>query len=291
MKLVCQTALHAYVLATRGARRRLLRRLSAEGRAPVCILFYHRVADRHPNAWTISNPNFIRQVRWLQRQADLVSLEEAQHRLRHGNPRLAVSITFDDGYAENCDLALPFLEQHKIPCTYFVSWDFVVTGRPFPHDAAAGIPLKPNTLKQLRQMANAGVEIGGHTRHHVDLGRIRDEAVIHDEVVQSARELSAEVGVPVRYFAFPYGQRHNLHADAITVAKAAGFRGVLTAVGAYNHPHVSHEAFLLQRIHGDPEFARLKNWITLDPRKLSAPPDDSDFMATEISRLPQELMT
>ena len=284
-------ALHAYVLATAAPRRRQLRLMCAKGRAPVCVLFYHRVADRHPNPWTISNRKFIHHVNWLRRHADLISLKEAQHRLQHGNQRLAVSITFDDGYAENCDVALPFLRKNNIPCTYFVSLDFARTGRPFPHDVRREGNLKPNTPSQLRQLADAGIEIGAHTRHHVDLGRVQDEAVLYDEVVQSARELSAEVAAPVRYFAFPYGRPDNLNPRAVTMAKAAGFWGVLSAFGGYNIPEPGHEAFYMRRIHGDAEFARLKNWITLDPRKLHVCTDDRTIVTASRAKSTEELLT
>ncbi len=286
MHLISQASLHAYVLATAQSRRRRLRGMSAHGLAPVCILFFHRVADRHPNAWTISNRKFMHHVNWLRRHADLVSLEEAQHRLQHGNRRLAVSITFDDGYADNCDVALPFLLQHRIPCTYFVSLDFAMTGRAFPHDEQAGTKLAPNTPTQLRQLAAAGIAIGAHTRHHVNLGTIRNETVLYDEVVQSARELSVLVGSPVSYFAFPYGQPEHLNPRVVAMARTAGFLGVLSAFGAYNIPRPGHNAFYLRRIHGDAEFARLKNWITLDPRKLHAPTHDQAIVTAATSDLP-----
>src|SRR4051794_36738330 len=76
---------------------------SLAGRAPVTILYYHRVAEDRANAWTTSPRVFARQIRWLQAHFDLVSLEEAQHRIKSPrNERPAVSITFDDGYADNC---------------------------------------------------------------------------------------------------------------------------------------------------------------------------------------------
>jgi peptidoglycan/xylan/chitin deacetylase (PgdA/CDA1 family) len=268
MQLWKQVLLGSYVWATAPIRKKRLAELARQGRAPVCILFYHRVADHTKNDWTISNRRFEHQMRWLAKRADFLSLKQAQDRLRDGNDRLAVCVTFDDGYADNCERAIPFLMRQNIPVTYFVALDFVQTGRPFPHDAARHKPLRPNTIAQLRQMASAGIEIGGHTRHHTDLGPIRDESVLQDEVVTSAVEISSEVGCPVRYFAFPFGKPMNLNERAIELASAAGMRGVLSAHGGYNFP--PGDRFHLCRIHGDPEFVRLKNWMTLDPRKSPA---------------------
>lgn len=260
-------ALGAYYHADLPRRRLRRRRLEAAGRAPVAILFYHRVADRQPNPWTMTSRQFERQMQWLQSRFDLVSLAEAQQRIRGGtNHRQAVSITFDDGYAENCDFALPLLQQMGIPYTYFVSLDPIVRGTPFPHDAARGESAPPNSVAELRYLAEQGVEIGAHTRTHADLGKATDPKTLHDEVVVASEELQQLVGRPVRYFSFPYGLHDNLHRAAFDLAFETGFEAVCSAYGGYNFP--GDDAFHLQRIGVDGELLRLKNWLTLDARKL-----------------------
>jgi peptidoglycan/xylan/chitin deacetylase (PgdA/CDA1 family) len=234
------------------------------GRSPVMVLFYHRVADEHPNAWTISTADFRRHLDWLAPRFDLVSLAEAQRRIAEGNHRPAVSITFDDGYADNSRFALPLLIERRIPCTYFVSLEHVSTGRPFPHDSDAGRPLAPNTIEELRELATAGIDIGGHTRTHADLGSIADPNLLYDELIAATRELEDAVGHAVRYFAFPYGQPGNLTGAAMQLAREHGLWGVCSAWGAYNVP--GDDPFHLRRIHADADI-RFKNWLTVDPRK------------------------
>jgi peptidoglycan/xylan/chitin deacetylase (PgdA/CDA1 family) len=240
-----------------------------QGRSPVIVLFYHRIADDGANAWTASNAIFERQIRWLQRHFDLVSLAEAQQRLRRGrNARPCVTITFDDGYADNCHRALPLLIERRIPCTYFVSTHHILIGEPFPHDVALGRPLAPNTPQQIRELAAAGVDIGAHTRTHADLGRLDDPQRLHDELLVARDELQELIGGSVRYFAFPYGQHANLSPAAFEMARSAGYEGVCSAYGGFNFP--GDDPFHLQRIHVDDDMIRLKNWVTVDPRKLRA---------------------
>jgi peptidoglycan/xylan/chitin deacetylase (PgdA/CDA1 family) len=236
------------------------------GAAPVTILFYHRVADEYPNPWTLSNADFTEQIEWLRRRFDLVSLEEAQRRIRTSDsPRPAVAITFDDGYAENCGHALPLLIKLKIPCTYFVATRFVLNGESFPHDAQAGRPLPVNTPEQIRALANAGIEIGAHTRNHIDLGPVTDLRVLEDEISGAADDLAAITGRRPRCFAFPYGLHRNLNAEAFHLARNAGYEGVCSAYGGYNT--LGGDPFHLKRFHGDPDLLRVKNWVTIDPRK------------------------
>ncbi len=262
-----QLLLKTYLCGTLPYRHLANRHAARNGRAPVIVLFYHRVADEWPNAWTISNQRFIEQMQWLRSHFDMVSLEEAQRRIRGPhNQRPAVSITFDDGYADNCEQALPWLVKQRIPFTYFVTTKHVLDGDPFPHDVALGQPLRPNTLEQLRALAAAGIEIGAHTRTHADLGRIHDPRRLYDEVVQAAAELQTAVGRPVRYFAFPFGLHANLNAAAFHLAREHGFEAVCSAYGGYNFP--GDDDFHLQRIHADPDMVRFMNWLTVDPRKI-----------------------
>src|ERR1700742_4781618 len=158
-----ELALTAYYVATLPSRRCAAIQRAAKHREPVRVLFYHRIADDSPNAWTMTCTSFARQIEWLRARFDIVSLAEAQKRIRSGrNNRPTAAITFDDGYADNGRFAIPLLLKLGIPFTYFVSTDHVLRGKPFPHDVAAGHPLPVNTLAQLRDLVTAGVEIGAH---------------------------------------------------------------------------------------------------------------------------------
>jgi len=260
--------LDLYYLATLPQRKQAAAFREEKGQVPVMSLFYHRIADEHPNAWTLSNATFQKQVRWLQERFTIVSLEQAQHLIAsEANDRPTVTITFDDGYADNCDTALPWLLEQQIPFTYFVTSSNTLTGEPFSHDVANGCPLAPNTAAQLRQLAEAGVEIGAHTRSHADLGQINDEHELFDEIVGSKRDLENLLERRVRYFAFPFGMPQNMSTAAFRIDFESGLWDVCSAYGGYNLP--GDDSFHLQRIHGDPEWSRFRNWLTVDPRKMN----------------------
>jgi peptidoglycan/xylan/chitin deacetylase (PgdA/CDA1 family) len=262
-----EVLLTSYYWSTLPSRRLAAAHRAANHREPVQILFYHRVADSHPNDWTMSTRSFARQIHWLRNRYDIVSLSEAQNRIASGRNRHPTAcITFDDGYADNRRFAIPLSLNDRIPFTYFVSTDHVLGGEPFPHDLAAGRPLAVNALAHLREMAAAGVEIGAHTRSHANLGADLTDEQLAEEIVGSKNELGSALGCDVRYFAFPYGKHENLSSVAFRIAFEAGFDGVCSAYGGYNFPN--DDAFHLRRFHADGEFIRFKNWLTIDPRKL-----------------------
>ncbi len=272
MNPIKHAILATYYHASAPLRRLRNHRLVRAGRAPIMAVAYHRIADDAANSWTTSRDVFRRGVLWLKKHFDLVSLDEAQQRIRsQRNDRPAVSITFDDGYAINCDWALPFLLEQNIPFTYFVTTASVLDGDLFlhdrnsPHYAHDCSQFSPNTLAQIKSLAASGVEIGGHSRNHPDIGSIHDEATLVDEIVTSSRDLQDAIGRPVRYFAFPFGQHANLNGRAFEIAADAGFVGLISAYGGYNFP--GDDPFHLQRMCVDGPLVRLKNWVTLDPYK------------------------
>lgn len=85
-----------YYLATLPQRRQAAHEREVAGQVPIMTLLYHRVADVHPNTWTIGWERFRHQMDWLRERFDIVSLAEAQHRIAAAeNTRPTVCITFD----------------------------------------------------------------------------------------------------------------------------------------------------------------------------------------------------
>ncbi len=265
-----QLAAWLYQRLTWAQRKELREQLTESGRFPIAVLFYHRVADRHPNPWTISRRNFVRHLDWLQENFDIVSLQEAQARIRSPrNSRPTVAITFDDGYAENCDFAIPELLRRQLPATYFVVSRAVAEGHPFAHDTLEHLQLAPNTIAEIQDMHRAGITIGAHTRTHLDLGKVVSGTELADETLGSIREIESWGVGAIRYFSFPFGMPSNTSQAAVDLLLRSGIEGFCTAYGAWNWPGAS--GYHLRRIHADPGMQTLKNWLTLDRRKLADP--------------------
>ncbi|MEO1497902.1 MAG: polysaccharide deacetylase family protein [Planctomycetota bacterium] len=283
MNPLAALALTAYRYATRGLRETWMEHLGRQGRAPVCGLFYHRVADDHPNGWTIGRDAFRRQLDWLSERFEVVSLVEARRRLvTEDSRRPSVVITFDDGYADNMDFALPLLVERGLPATYFVTTENIAQQRPFPHDIAAGVPLKPNTVADLRRIADSGVEVAAHTLTHPDLGAVDDER-LEREIRDSFRQVAEWIGKPVRSFAFPFGLPTNMSSLGMQIARDAGAQMICSAYGGYNFPGevVDHGgAIHFRRCHADPDWPRFLNKMTFDPRSLDRgePIDDAAWL-------------
>jgi peptidoglycan/xylan/chitin deacetylase (PgdA/CDA1 family) len=99
--------------------------------ARLSILIYHRVM---PQADALcpdiaDSESFDWQMGLLARHFRPLPLREAAQRLRDGTlPDRAVCVTFDDGYADNHDVALPILRKRGVPATFFVANGFLDGG-------------------------------------------------------------------------------------------------------------------------------------------------------------------
>lgn len=250
---------------------RAMARLAASGDAPIVVFFYHRIADTATNPWTMSTAQFERQIQTICKRCEVIGLDEVQRRVRlRQSFTRAAAITFDDGYADNSRFAIPLLVKHRLPCTYFVSLENVKHSTPFPHDVAAGCPLAPNTIEDLRHWAKAGLEIGLHTRNHFDFSLADDAETIHREIETAKTELENLIEQPIRYFAFPYGMPQHLSCAAIDAIARCGMSGFCSAFGAYNIP--GKDDFHIRRVHADVESERFSNWLNFDQGKLKLEP-------------------
>jgi len=115
-----------------------------------------------------------------------------------------VVITFDDAYASFHEHALAVLADHGFSATVFVISDYVGGANDWaPPPAGLGrLPLM--SWSDITDAAQAGIEIGAHSRTHPDLSRLNGDA-LRREVEDSGRLIADRLGAAVRTFAYPYG--------------------------------------------------------------------------------------
>lgn len=95
------------------------------------ILIYHRVpAQRDPLfPGEVDARRFAHQLRLLRRHYHVLPLADAVRRLQEGSlPPRAACISFDDGYADNAEIALPLLLQHGLHATFFIATGYLNGG-------------------------------------------------------------------------------------------------------------------------------------------------------------------
>ena len=102
-----------------------------------------------------------------------------------------VTLTFDDGYAQNYQTALPLMNAMGIKSTQYWISSTIENGT-------------PADIENYRQFVTSGHEIGSHTVTHQDLTTL-DSATLQYELTHSKEYLSTTFNTPINAFAAPYG--------------------------------------------------------------------------------------
>jgi peptidoglycan/xylan/chitin deacetylase (PgdA/CDA1 family) len=195
--------------------------------ADVLVLCYHAVSERFPAALSVTPEAFERQLRLLSRAGYRgATFEDA---VRAGDGR-TVAITFDDAYLSVLELAKPLLDEAGFPATVYaptayldtperpLAWDGIEQWLGGEHEQE----LLPMSWDQLGGLAEAGWEIGSHTRTHPHLTTL-DDGSLREELVRSREEVERRLGRPCPTLAYPYGDHDE------RVVEAAGEAGYSAA--------------------------------------------------------------
>jgi peptidoglycan/xylan/chitin deacetylase (PgdA/CDA1 family) len=167
----------------------------------VIVLGYHHVCDDLPGG--VHPRDFREQVTWLRSDSgiDVLSLEAAKQRLHARGALRAAVLTFDDALNDFYAGAFPVLSTAGIPATLFVPVTLLGT-----HGYM--------TRAQVQEVARSGVDVGGHSRRHVDLRGCTDRE-LEREVRGCREELEDLLAVRVRSFAYPAGFYNERVARAV----------------------------------------------------------------------------
>jgi len=215
------------------------------------ILTYHQIAQPSPRGTplrglTVSPRMFAQHMQVLRllgyRGLSMGALTPYLTGERSGR---VVGITFDDGYLNNLQNALPILQRHGFSSTcYVVSGEIGGTNRWDADLGIAQVPLMDQSA--LQAWIEGGQEVGSHTRSHVDLTKVNPQQR-EAEICGSRQELESlltqEGGV--QHFCYPYG---SLDDAALTMVARAGYRTATTTARGRVDPDRQPNPLALPRV-------------------------------------------
>jgi peptidoglycan/xylan/chitin deacetylase (PgdA/CDA1 family) len=226
-----------------------------DDRRTLSVLMYHKVNGTPENPVTVPPSRFAEQMQFLAENGyRVVSLDDVLAHYRDGRPLppRAVLITFDDGYRDNLENALPILQRHGYPAVMFVPLGFVGEPLPLPHE----LHLLPQGIRNptlgwdgLRELEQRGVRIESHGISHRPLADLEvDEAA--REIAISKLHLEEQLGRRVRAFAYVKGSEAHFKSVHVSLLRQAGYELGFTSVSGGNWS--STDRFVLHRYNVEP---------------------------------------
>ena len=192
------------------------------------IFIYHSVIPHYPgetasqDAYDVTPELFESELRYLEsHHYTAISLDDVADYFDMGKPlpQNPVILNFDDGWENQFIYAFPLLKKYHYEATFFI-YTNVIDHSPFL------------SWKQIKEMVESGMAIGGHTKTHPLLTNIANADELRDEIVGGKKILEDHLRRSVTVFAYPYGDYNNAVASAV---KEAGFRMARSTYRGVSH--------------------------------------------------------
>lgn len=224
----------------------------ARGRPPaprgLRILFYHRVADDRDELAVVPRTFAAQMDELASAGLRAVDVTTAIAALDAGEEAGLVALSFDDGYADVAQHALPELERHGFSATVFVA-TAVVDGRA----SFSWYERQPAVLgwDEIAALDGGALRFESHTATHPNL-LVLDDADARAEIEDGKRELEARLGRPSTVFCYPAGLFGPREARLV---RAAGYAAATSCEPGVNGPDA--DRFALRRTQVDARDGRL----------------------------------
>ena len=229
--------------------------LDGEGKRTLRSLMYHKINDIPDNPVTIPTSLFDEQMAQLRELGyTVVDLDAVLDHYTRGAPLppKSVLVTFDDGYRDNLENALPILHRYGYPAVLFVPIGYLGEPRPLPHEEqlrVRGIVNATLDWGELRELDAAGLRIECHGISHRPVAALElDEAA--REIVVSKLRLEEALGRPVKAFAYVKGSEAHYKPVHLSLVRQAGYELGFTSVSGANGPR--SDRFRLRRYNVEP---------------------------------------
>jgi peptidoglycan/xylan/chitin deacetylase (PgdA/CDA1 family) len=213
---------------------------------PIPILVYHQI-DKPPSKGTRLRGLVVDPRSFSWQMSMLKILGFSGHSMNGLEPYLSgkkqgrvVGITFDDGYQNIYDLALPILKRYGHTATTYVVSDQVGKTNEWDAGLVATKPLM--SREQLLSWLDAGMDVGSHTCTHADLTNLNAMDALK-EIELSKLSLENSLGTQIHHFCYPYGRMQPIHAQ---MARDCGY--VTATMMKRGRVHSDHNPWELSRV-------------------------------------------
>jgi len=225
----CAISLGVY--AASNVRAVLARILGKTPRGSCVVLYYHSVPASQVQRFAKQLDQLLRHVKPITVN-ESITLQSGTH---YG------VVTFDDGFENFYQYALPEMAKRRIPSLMFVISDAI--GKSF---GPAGCSEKVMSLEQLRNLPEDSVTLGSHTMTHPFLPALNLEDAAR-EISLSRSKLQEILNRRITLFSFPFG---GMNPQLVEICREAGYERVFSTLPYFAFQ--TSDEFVTGRVRVDP---------------------------------------
>jgi peptidoglycan/xylan/chitin deacetylase (PgdA/CDA1 family) len=197
------------------------------------VVTYHAVgecsSDDDPYELFISAERFEAQMAWLARHRAVVSLADIV-RGTHPRGRSSVAITFDDGYRNVLQVAVPIMRRYGLTATMFVPTNYIGGTNSWLEPSSCDFDIM--TADEIKELDSLGVSVESHGHGHLDYAQT-SAAEVRADVMTSNDVLEETLGRRPRYLAYPFGTYSDEAASAVA---SCGIEGAFSLERPHRGP-------------------------------------------------------
>jgi peptidoglycan/xylan/chitin deacetylase (PgdA/CDA1 family) len=194
------------------------------------VMIYHSVRphikgeSQYQDAYDITPELLERELKYIVEEGyTTISFRDVTNHWILGTPlpEKPVILSFDDGWKNEFAHALPLLQKYHCTATFFVFTN------PIDNE-------KPHWMSwdDVRALDKAGMEIGGHSRTHPVLTKIKTDVGLDNEIGKGKAIIEEKIGHPITAFAYPFGSSNAQVESAVT---RAGYLVARTVISGVHH--------------------------------------------------------
>lgn len=254
--------------------------------ATVPVLLYHSVAagaSAEHRGWITAPDVFADHIAFLHDEG-YRALTVTEYAAKLTDPGFepdakTVVITFDDGFADFTEHALPVLSGHGLTATMYVVTGCVGSTSTWLERVGEGDRPMMSWV-DLEALVAAGIEVGAHTHSHPQLDII-NRSTAWEEIRRSRGVLEDRLGREVPSFAYPFG----FHGPKVrALVQRAGFRSACAVKDAMSGPGDDPYAIARVIVAGNTPVATLADLVTGRGRPLAWRGERTSTRAFRVAR-------
>lgn len=163
-------------------------------------------------------------------------------------------LSFDDGFRNVVNNAIPVLMRHGVPAIIFVPTSFMGADFQMTTKYCREITLYNTTIElmkwqDLEKLRLLGFEIGSHTKTHARFSAISgDPDFMYEEIAGSKQEIEKRLGIECKYISWPYGKKADSDGASLSMVEKVGYHACFGAFRGSIVPQITN-IFAIPRHH------------------------------------------